>query len=178
MSDEKDWREMDDAMLRTIFGEEAVSLEEFREMRLNWATAIDDHCPSSPFLNRFAAQWFVKIAPKRAEMYGTKGLFRFGPKGVAAQILNCYSRFERNPDWRSEDTLLDLFGFGVLFAIVSEVSPADLDWEWVFTEGDSAKIFDQFVERAWEPDKGDVPLLLAAETALALAYSAWKESLR
>jgi len=139
-------------------------------------------CQDKRFNDQILIEWFTRISPARAHQYGTQGMNRFGPRGVLAQIINCYMRWERFKeiefavDWT--DTMRDLFGYVVIMGIVLDVHPAkEIDWEWVWHPEDhtAEAIFEKMVEDIWEENPYSVSRPFEAMSALALPYALWTE---
>jgi hypothetical protein len=155
----------------------AVLLDEYLNKLSQFKKHARNTCPDVRFIDDIIDPWFDEIAPARAYQYGVKGMTRFGARGVFAQQINCYSRWERfkemdfHVDWT--DTMRDMFGFGVIMNIVIGKAPTKVEWsEMVWgSMGSAEEIFEVMVARLWERD-----VLAGVDSmALALPYKMWVE---
>jgi len=158
-----------------------ISLDSYL-MRLNiYKQQAVATCQDKRFNDKILIDWFTRIAPARAHEYGVKGMNRFGPRGVFAQIINCYMRWQRYKDiefridWT--DTMRDLWGYGVIMAIVVDRAPQEINWDEVWnSERTSEMIFELLVDDVWE---GEIisprRARQVAESSLALPFVMWNE---
>src|SRR5262245_40964617 len=77
-------------------GSGGVELEEYVDRVMEFGPALNGR--DDVYYEEVVWPWLADIFPARSMQYGTKTLFRFGSKGVFAQIINCYSRLEQTPD--------------------------------------------------------------------------------
>jgi len=153
-----------------------MELEEYKLRLKDWEITIRQECPEPRYSQTVVAFWCEAIAPNRAEEYGTEFWERFGPHGVFAQVMNCWYRWRHDPEEVSQDTLVDTFGYAMLYALSLNMKPKDIDWSMMFrpANNDVADIHaaqEVLIERCWF-DRQHTST--SARTMFAIAYAEWK----
>jgi len=145
-----------------------------------WHADVDAFCDDVDFVQIIVDPWFKTIAPDRARAYGFRGFEELGPKGVFAQIANCYYRYDTlisNGHGLANmgDTLRDAFGYAIIMGIVSHTPVGTIVWKEVFrSDHDPDSLYDTMKMAVW------LPKLPASGTmpSLKLAYGMWAAARR
>jgi hypothetical protein len=102
----------------------------------NWTGAFVQHVDESdPFRVDIAVPWFMIVGPERNRQYGVRGLNEMGSRGVLAQVMNCYFRWETLENnytrWdEMRDVIIDAFGYSVLMGMVMKSNPEYIFSPW------------------------------------------------
>jgi hypothetical protein len=154
-----------------------VELEEYVDRIMEFGTALNGR--DELYYDKIVWPWIADIFPARSMQYGTEGLFRFGSKGVFAQVINCYYRLKQTHDLL--DTLRDVFGFSVIMSVVTEVRPSQIDWGYVYYKTDpdidtTEEIFERLVEHVWYGEEFPESATVNSEDVFGLAHRLWRRS--
>jgi len=155
-----------------------MELEEYKRRLRDWESAIRATCPDERYSRTVVAFWCEQIAPNRAEEYGTEFWERFGPQGVFAQVMNCWYRWRASPHDVSHDTLVDTFGYAVLYAMSIGMVPNQGEWSLMWNapvRGMEVEAIEGaqevLIERCWF---GRQHSLTSGRVMFAIAYNEWK----
>jgi hypothetical protein len=144
-----------------------------------WGEKIRSTVPDPDFWEIVAKPWIDGIGPAKARQYGTECWDRFGARGIAAQVFNCYCRWKTM--FRSEadlpamsDTLRDLLGFSVMMAVTTGKHPKMIHWDEVWSGYFVAEDhYQSLIAKVWD---GNDPAG-AAFHCFAIAWGTWELSI-
>jgi len=139
-----------------------------------FSRSITDTCPDSLFVTVIARHWLQDVAPARARDYGMEFWQRFGAVGVFYQLLNCWYRWRHTMTKR--DTIVDTFGYAVLFALSLEQHASDINWRSVWLPATQPEIVEwqeYMIMEVLDVGMQYEPQPSHAWIALRIAYAQW-----
>lgn len=153
-----------------------MTFEEYRVELIAFENAIVATCPDEGYKD-LAKLWLQHIAIDRAKLYGVDFWQRFGARGVFPQLLNCWYRYrhlhlQRDDPEAYKDTMVDTFGFCVLYALSMKVDAYQIAWGTMwFPDPKVIPFQEHLISHCWDQGKYD---LHSAREAFRLAYSEYR----
>lgn len=153
-------------------------LEEYLAQIDEWGSHIQDTCSDDRFLRAIVNPWLKDIAHQRAEQYGVEGLYRFGLRGIMAQLINCVERYkvlskQFQYGFSTLDTIRDSFGYAVIMAVVSKDDVHDVIWNTVWKSHNVNKIYEALLHDLWYDDPHN-RFIDSGRRSLCLSYGMWR----
>jgi len=159
-----------------------LSIPDYLIQLSSWEGSVQATCPDPRFVLEVSHPWHRDIAPPRAHHYGIDNFFRYGPRGVFAQIITKYARWRRqesidDPLFLELDTLRDMYGYSVILGVVADTNPDKLNWSGVWLDLTTPDtLFARMEDAIWWDKEPDREPNQNVRMALTMTFAAWKIS--